>query len=357
MLPDEEGFLQPVVDVAKCVQCGKCEAVCPVLHPGLPRTPLATYAAKAKDDELRKISSSGGVFSLLARQMIAKGGTVYGAAFEKGTHRVIHQDARNEEELDALRGSKYVQSDMGDTFAAVKSELEAGKEVLFSGCPCQVAGLKNFLGKDCENLLTVEVICHAVPSPLVWRKFLEAQELAVRKKIVRIIPRRNCNWRSFAVEIEFEADEQGVSIRKFPIWYSVFFKELCNRRGCYDCRMREFRSGADIAIGDFWGIENAIPSFEDELGVSSVAVCSEKGISEFEKVLGELSLEKVTLRQMCRKNKAILGVERIAKHRQRFFEELIHHDFNALAHELTDPPKWFVFLRTMKRRILGRPLE
>ena len=172
MQPDEEGFAYPHIDESLCVHCGLCARACPSLNPQAPREPLAVYAAKAKDDGLRKESSSGGIFSLLARQIISDGGIVYGAAISGRDLSVVHCSAENEEELSWLRGSKYVQSDVGDTYGNVRTQLDAGRKVLFSGTPCQVAALRNFLARDYENLVCVEVICHAAPSPLAWKKFL-----------------------------------------------------------------------------------------------------------------------------------------------------------------------------------------
>ncbi len=357
MLPDEEGFLQPVVDAAKCVGCGKCEVVCPVLHPGQPRTPLATYAAKANDDELRRMSSSGGVFSLLARQVIAKGGTVYGAAFEKGTHRVIHQTARNEEELDALRGSKYVQSDMGDTFAAVKSELEAGQEVLFSGCPCQVAGLKNFLGRDWENLLTIEVICHAAGSPLAWEKYLSCQERMLGKKIARTFSRRNCDWRKYALSLEVctSSDNAYLINPASRSYLNGFGWELFSRKSCYNCPSRAFKSGADITIGDYWGVETVLPDMDDGLGTSAVMVLSEKGLRLLDDVRSSMETRSSDVMQVARVNKTLFGNHRISSKRDRFFAEVTDTNFDDLVERLTRFPLWYRVLRWVKWHTIGKP--
>ena len=357
MLPDEEGFLQPVVDAAKCVNCGKCEAVCPVFHPGLPRAPLATYAAKARDDELRKISSSGGVFSLLARQVIAKGGTVYGAAFEKGTHRVIHQAARNEDELDALRGSKYVQSDMGDTFSAVKAELDEGKEVLFSGCPCQVAGLKNFLGKERRNLTTVEVICHAVASPLAWQKYLSCQEQLLGGKITRTFSRRNCDWKKYAFSLEIgDSSENAYLVNPSSRSYlDGFLWELFSRKSCYDCPSRGFKSGADLTIGDFWGIEDVFPDMEDRLGVSAVMTLSERGSCLLDEVREKMDIRETAVMQVARNNKTLFGNHRMNRKRRHFFAHVTDSNFDDLVERLTRFPLWYRALRWVKWHTIGKP--
>ena len=178
MVADHEGFLRPQIDASKCVQCHACERACPVLHPSEPDTSPTCYAARTKDDALRLASSSGGIFTELARPILAKGGVVFGCVWEKPALVAIHAKAETEDELAAMRGSKYVQSDLRDTYREAKAELQKGREVLFSGTPCQIAGLNKYLGKSYDNLLTVEIICHGVPSPAVFEKY--KQELVKR---------------------------------------------------------------------------------------------------------------------------------------------------------------------------------
>ena len=171
MTEDEEGFLYPQVDTSKCVDCHLCEKVCPVINQDEARTPLKVYAAKNSDDEIRLKSSSGGIFTLLAEQTIKDGGVVFGARYDKGWN-VVHGYTETIEGLAAFRGSKYVQSNIKRSFFEVKRFLESGRKVLFSGTPCHVAGLKLFLRKEYDNLLTLEIACHGVPSPKVWHNYL-----------------------------------------------------------------------------------------------------------------------------------------------------------------------------------------
>lgn len=172
MREDTEGFLYPEVDEDICIDCGLCEKVCPELNQGEPKTPPIVYAAMARDEILRRSSSSGGIFSLLAESVIDEGGVVFGSAFNE-RWEAEHIFVEDKESLARLRGSKYMQSVVGNTFSQAKDFLEKGRHVLYSGTPCQIAGLKKYLGKDYENLLTVDVICHGVPSPKVWRLYLD----------------------------------------------------------------------------------------------------------------------------------------------------------------------------------------
>ena len=171
MREDEEGFLYPQTDTSKCIDCGLCEKVCPVLNQGEKRKPLHVYAAKNTKTRIRLQSSSGGIFTHIAEQIIQKNGVVFGARFDENW-AVEHACTETLEGLAAMRGSKYVQSRIGRTYRQAKEFLESGRPVLFSGTPCQIRGLKLFLAKEYENLLTVDLVCHGVPSPEIWRQYL-----------------------------------------------------------------------------------------------------------------------------------------------------------------------------------------
>lgn len=173
MHEDEQGFLYPVVNADLCINCHLCEKVCPVINQAEPRKPLQTYAAKNRDSEVKRNSSSGGIFYALAEMIISEGGVVFGAKFNDDWE-VVHAYAETLEGIKAFQGSKYVQSGIGETFTQAEQFLKAGRRVMFTGTPCQIAGLKHFLRKDYgSQLLTVDVVCHGVPSPLVWREYLK----------------------------------------------------------------------------------------------------------------------------------------------------------------------------------------
>lgn len=322
MLPDEEGFLQPVIDAAKCVNCGKCEAVCPVLHPGKPRKPLAVYAAKAKDDELRWGSASGGVFTVLAQDVLKRGGVVFGAGFERPTWRVIHKAATNEEELDDLRGSKYVQSDTGDTFKEAKSYLDAGREVLYSGCPCQIAALKSFLGKEYHNLLTVDLICHGVPSPLAWRKYLDCREKEAGGKISRILARRYCAWQEFALSLEFDnSSDNAYCKNRWTDPYLIAFVSFWNlRSSCYHCLFRGFSSGSDLTLGDYNNVTEISPEFDDDKGASVVVIHTHMALASSLAESNGLYCKKSSIDHVVLANPSVYRDERIPRVHDIFYK-------------------------------------
>jgi coenzyme F420-reducing hydrogenase beta subunit len=171
MREDREGFLYPEVDSERCCNCGLCSEVCPVINRREAGKPLYVYAAKSRDEEIRRQSSSGGIFTLLAEKILDENGVVFGARFNENWE-VIHDYVETKDELVFFRGSKYVQSRIGESYLQAQQFLEKGRKVLFSGTPCQISGLKFFLGKEYDNLLTVDIVCHGVPSPLVWRMYL-----------------------------------------------------------------------------------------------------------------------------------------------------------------------------------------
>lgn len=321
MRPDEEGFLQPAVDAAKCVKCGKCEAVCPVLHHGKPRKPLAVYAAKAKDDELRWGSASGGVFTILAQETLRRGGVVFGAGFERPTWRVIHKVATDLDELDDLRGSKYVQSDTGDTFKEAKMYLEAGREVLYSGCPCQIAALKNFLGRDYPNLRTVDLICHGVPSPLAWRKYLDCREEA-QGKTTRVFARRYCAWQDQSLVIHSSKGVQYQAKAVEDLYMISYARHWTLRNACYDCAFRGLASGADLTIGDAWSRWPSATLKDRQYGLSFVVLAAFGKLAIKDVLARDVNLEPVSYKRECMVNWPLITKPRKPRLRGKFFSLL-----------------------------------
>lgn len=278
MVADLDGFLRPSIDNTRCVLCHACEHACPVLHPGtLDSTPVC-YAARTKDEALRMASSSGGIFSELARSVLVQDGVIFGCVWEKSTLIAIHSKAETEEGLAEMRGSKYVQSDLRDTFREAKAELLKGRQVLFSGTPCQIAGLNRFLGKSYENLFTVEMVCHGAPSPAVFEQYKQEAYLQQGQKLVMVVFKNKiCSWRDYSLVEEFA--DQSKHQEKFHrnCYMQAFLNNLSLRLSCYHCPAKEGKSGADITIADFWGIEKVCPALDDDRGTSAVLLHTEAG--------------------------------------------------------------------------------
>lgn len=319
MCEDEEGFLYPIVNKELCVACGLCSKVCPVLSPAEIAPNLCCYAAKNRDLSQRADSTSGGVFAALAKKVVADGGIVCGAAFNSQWN-VVHTFASNETELSPLLGSKYVQSKLDDCFAIVKLFLDSGKQVLFSGTPCQVAGLNHFLQHFYSSLITVEVFCHGVPSPMVWQRYI--LEKCANNEVHHVIFRnKKVSWANFSVAAFLH---DGTAIFDEPyvqnIYYKGFLTNLYLRPSCTRCVAKPFKSGSDLSIGDFWGIQNYFPDFNDDKGVSAVIIHSEKGLSLF----NQLSFDKVetSYHAILQGNSSLEKSVTSSPHRTLFFQLL-----------------------------------
>lgn len=274
MVSDNEGFLYPKIDESKCIDCHLCEKVCPELNQAEPKKPIQTLAAINPDEKIRFQSSSGGIFSLIAEKIIRDGGVVFGARFDEEWN-VIHDYTDNIEGLKAFRGSKYVQSTIGDNFVKAKKFLDDGRTVLFTGTGCQIAGLKRYLRKDYQKLITVEVICHGVPSPLVWQSYLETissnrfdiKEVSFRDKTE--------SWKKYNVKFSGGRPiSEKAADNKFM---KVFLADLALRPSCYQCPAKPLKSGSDIILGDFWGIEKIDPTIDDDKGLSLLLIKTDRG--------------------------------------------------------------------------------
>ena len=322
MQEDNEGFLYPVVDTSTCTDCGLCEKGCPVINQDEPRKPLKVYAAKNRDEDIRRHSSSGGIFTPLAEAVIRNSGVVFGAKFDKDWN-VIHAWTDTIEGIADFRGSKYVQSTIGNTYREAREFLKQGRKVLFSGTPCQIAGLRKFLRKEYDNLLAVDVVCHGVPSPLVWRKYLEETRKNLRAgcdagkntvssslmdlPVITGIAFRDKThgWKKYGFRLRYAASEAaGNSVSASAIkdesvlhemhrdnlFMQGFLEDLYLRPSCYACASRSGKSGSDIAIADFWGVENFYPEFDDDKGVGLILCNTDKGVSVYSTV-NALNLE------------------------------------------------------------------
>lgn len=275
MHSDEEGFLYPVVDKDACTDCGLCEKVCPVINQSEPRKPLKVYAAKNKNEEIRRQSSSGGIFTLLAEKIINEGGVVFGARFNDNWD-VIHSWTDTIEGIAAFRGSKYVQSKIGDTYREAREFLKQGRQVLFSGTPCQIAGLKLFLRKEYDNLLTVDVVCHGVPSPKIWSEYLSSLQLTNIGLISH--KDKSTGWRGYSFSIK-DIDGKLIYIEKacYNKYMNAFVKNYIIRPSCFLCPAKAGKSLSDITLADFWGVEHFIPQIDDNKGTSFMCCNTQKG--------------------------------------------------------------------------------
>lgn len=279
MEEDAEGFLYPAVQADACTGCGLCERICPMRHPAPEHTPSEVWAARNNDMATRTGSSSGGIFLPLARLTLRKGGLVFGAAFESDTFgrgTIRHRSATCEEELAALAKSKYAQSDTSGTFREVARALDQGREVLYTGTPCQIAGLRAFLrGRSTDRLVTAECLCHGAPSPGLLRRYL--QELTGGRPILGIDFRdKRDGWRKYRFTVRTACRTYSITARK-DAYIRAFLDDWTLRPSCYACPFKSGRSGSDLSLGDFWNVREVLPGSDDDRGTSLVLAYTQSG--------------------------------------------------------------------------------
>ena len=312
---DEEGFLRPEIDARSCIECGLCQKKCPVnKHEN--HLPIEVYAAYARDKKIRKTSSSGGIFSLLGENVIAEGGAVFGAGFADEL-RVVHKSASTPSELLDLRGSKYVQSDLRGIYEKVGAALSEGKKVLFSGTPCQCSAVRNAFGNK-DNLLLVDFICHGVPSPLVWKKYVTESFDGARNASFRDKSR---GWEEFSMRIESDKAAYCKSLYNDP-YMRLFLQNTILRSSCYECSWKGDNYASDITLADFWGISKVFPHMNDNKGVSVVVVRSEAGKKAFRDIRESLVVEKTKIETVAGINIAYKESAHCPKNREEFFEDM-----------------------------------
>lgn len=317
LITDQEGFWYPKVDLNLCIHCDLCNAVCPIETPVIKKHPVQGLACKNKNKSELKKSSSGGVFTLLAKEVIKNGGVVFGAEFNNN-FAVSHRFCETEKELESLKGSKYVQSQIGNMLSKAKEFLDAGRKVLFSGTPCQIEGLLSYLKNDYENLITVDIVCHGVPSPKVWEFYLNEKNIS---NITNISHRSKAKgWQMFSMEIKGDTDY--ISNLEKDEYLRGFLKDLFLRPACYECAFKRVSRRSDITLADFWGIRSVNRAMDDDSGVSLVMIQSDKGKQHFDLISDEMEYQEVNLEEALCDNTAVFQSSHHNPNREKFFDLL-----------------------------------
>ncbi len=319
----------PTADESRCNGCKLCIKSCPICHASSvsissKNIPLA-FAAVASDYDIRKTASSGGVFPLLTRHTISLGGTVYGAQFDEH-FMVSHARCETWQECQALFGSKYTQSDLGRSYANIKSDLGSGRAVLFAGTPCQVAGLHAYLGinhKLKEKLFCCDFLCHGVPSGRTWQRYLQWREKEADSPASDISFRSKQNgWKNYSILINFQNEQQYLCSYKKDPFLRIFLADVSLRECCYNCRFRSLNHLADLTLADFWGIWKIYPDLDDDNGASLVLCHTDKGKELMHNLGGDCELRQVELKPALKYNRGALQKLSRPWGRTSFFDDL-----------------------------------
>ncbi len=320
METDNTGFWFPQINREKCIECGACIKACPALDkPEYVSEAPRAYIVQNKDDEIRRQSTSGGAFTAIAKSVIEKGGIVFGAAID-GEYKVSHICVENEDDLSKFRSSKYVQSWIGNSYREAEKYLKSGREVCYSGTPCQIYGLKKYLEKEYENLLTVDVMCRAIPSPKVLKKYLEYQKEKY-PGFDRIVFRDKGRGYSYSGVALFRGDRvlyRGGS--ESDPWLRLFLGGYCNRETCHECLYQDDVRASDITLWDCWGTQKYAPNWDDNKGTTNLIVWTEKGRRVLDACESDLRIKEIGINHID----ASLSRDHLPKpayDRQQFFSD------------------------------------
>ena len=358
---DEEGFPSPVIDNDICIRCGLCELSCPDLSLKLTNIVKGVYAAQLKDRVALLDSTSGGLFTAFSREAFRQGGVVYGCKWNEDCNAVF-QKAETEVEILPMRGSKYVWSWAGDAFPEIKTCLNEGRFVLFTGLPCQVAGLRRFLVKDYPNLICIEMFCGGAPSPMAMRAYFST--------ITRDISFEQLNYKfrdkhkyGVGVNVSYQGKKKRINQSWVGnSWYWSFYNKLFHRRSCFHCRYRYINRVGDITIGDFWSVKKYHPELDIKAGVSSVLINTDKGADFFRTVEDQLIVVQSKLEYVADYQNLTITDEKVefqmVPYRKELFELLRKKGWTAVEHkDLYSPHRVILLLKSTKLGSVARRLK
>lgn len=350
MKQDEEGFVYPIIDKIRCVNCGLCDKVCPVKNAKENNKNQHAYIFQNSNDEIRRESTSGGAFTAIAEYVIKNNGIVYGAIFDDN-YKVIHTGIDRREELYKFRNSKYVQSEICNCYPEIKEHLDNGKMVCFSGTSCQVEGLKNYLMKDYENLILVDVVCRAVPSPLIWKKYLKLRQKEY-KNIEKIMFRdKYYGYKYSNLSIYNKNNDKKQEYHKgvdSDPYLRAFFTNICDRPSCYECKFKKLHRESDITIWDCFDVEKYNKEFDDDKGTNRILTHTEKGDKIIKELAKNNKSQEIDVEKATKGFLAIFQPVKKNDKREQFFK-----DANTLSEEeLFD--KYFADTLKIKLERYGR---
>jgi coenzyme F420-reducing hydrogenase beta subunit len=340
---DDNGFLFPVIDNSKCTNCDRCNRVCPINEYIESVNDFNAYAVYANDSEAILNSSSGGAFPLLAEYILKNNGKVYGAGFNE-KYNVYHFGIENKSELKCLLGSKYIQSNTQNTFNEVKQYLKDGRMILYTGTPCQIAALKLFLGKQYENLYTADVICHGVPSQLMFDEYAKYLEKKHGGKLIYINFRDKIKY-GWSITLRYDIQKMNGKIRKYFVpsklseYFTGFLRGYILRESCYHCSFASLNRPGDITMGDYWGYQKVLPNLKHDTGLSIILVNSQKGYNMIQSIKESASIFPLNIEQAkVSENINLFHPTQRPPERDLVYKELRLYGFNFIARKYFRSP-------------------
>ncbi len=352
---DSEGFWYPRVDYMKCIKCRKCIKTCPSLseHRNAEAREPVVYAAWAKDDGVRLKSTSGGIFYVLAEQMIKQRGQIAACKYSDDFKSAYHVMGNTIEDLEAFKGSKYFQSDTEGIYKAVAEQLRQGNKVLFCGTPCQVAGLNRFIRPDEKNLITVDFICRGINSPMVFKKYVEDCEKHHGSSVKKVqLKNKNKGWTRLGTYMEFQNGKRYYRDRVTDPWVNGYVRgNLFMRPCCSECKYKEKIRVADISIGDFWGLDSTKENLFK--GISVIMVNTDKGAEYIELVKDKIFIEEHEYKEVSDGNGCLLKPSCMGEHRKEFFDKFDEMEFEELVWNLLGESKARLVIKEIKYNIKG----
>ena len=333
MRPDKEGFLYPDINQKLCIDCGLCRKVCPLQNQiridDRFKEPKV-FAVKHKDNNVKMKSAAGGAYTAISDYALKISNAIYGAEFSDNFY-VHHSRATTCVERDNFRGSKYVQSDLKETFKQIREDLTNGKGVLFTGTACQVAGLRKYLDDsktNADKLILNDIICHGTPSPLLWGNYLKFIQTKGNLKSYTFRNKDN-GWRGYNIKANFKNNKERINSPDVRVFANIFASDLALRPSCYHCKFTNLQRPSDIMIGDFWGVEKILPEIDDNKGVSLVLINTPKGKEIFERIKTELEVWEIDIKDCLQPN--LQHPTNKPAQRTRFWEDYYKFGFEYIA--------------------------
>ena len=340
----KDGFKYPVIDQDKCIDCGLCKRTCPVLNTKENESINKCYVGYNKDSNERLNASSGSVFSLIANYILDNNGIVVGAAFDDNNH-LKHIAVEKKEDLNPLRKSKYLQSDLDNIFKYIKEQIKT-KKVLFVGTPCQVAGIKAFIKKS-DNLITIDLFCHGAPSPKLFEKYVKELEKINNDKLINYDFRdSSTGWDTYSNRATFK-NREVVTDRKKNEYMKLFLSDIALRESCFNCNFKLGNKYSDITLGDFWGIKNHYPEMYNKEGVSAIIINTELGKEIFNNIKDNIEYKECELDKIISGNPSLIHSSKRPEKRDIFFDELEETSIEILT-------KKYEKKVSLKRKIINK---